>query len=490
MKQASWIMRRVGAAVLLVVLPVAVAGQRKSTASSTTTAPMLMLSDLHFDPLHDPAKVPLLVKAPIAQWSSILAQPASPDQPAHFASLQSTCNAKQSMDTPYALLQSSLAAAKAQAAKAAFVTVSGDLLVHDLDCRYRAAMGLPASTSDDQSVSAKFAEETTAFVVQQIESTFPTIPVYLALGNNDSRCNHNRLDIHDDYLASSASAVLAGLRGVSAAEKAAASQTYRSAGYYAVTMAAPMRHTRLIVIDDIYMMPKYTSCEAVEDNRGADEQAAWLQKELESARRDKQLVWIMGHLPPTVNADSSLSGKGSFCSTDRTVRFQTTDDLANQITANADTIKLGIFGHTHMDELHLLRGQNAAVPVKVVPSISPVDGNRPSFTVGSIDPSSGTLVDYAVYEANNTTGVETRWTQEYAFDAAYGVEGFNPASLRSLIERLRADKQGTGNESRAYREHFLKGATAKKLSPSWPGYVCSLDNATAKDFKSCVCAIP
>jgi sphingomyelin phosphodiesterase acid-like 3 len=449
-----------------------------------------MMSDLHFDPFHDPAKVPLLVKAPLSQWKSILATPQSPDQPVRFAAIQEACNAKESMDTPYALLQSSLTAAKAQAPKAGFITVSGDLLVHDLDCRYRAAMGLPASTTDDQSLSAAFAEKTTVFVMNQVEATFPNIPVYMALGNNDSRCNHNRMDSHDEYLRSSAAAVLAGLRGVNAAEKALALRTYQSAGYYAVTMPTPMQHTRLIVVDDIYMMPKYTNCEAAEDNKGEQEQSTWLQKELESAHQKNQRVWLLGHLPPTVNADSSLSAKGSFCATGKTVRFQATDDLASQIMANADTIKLGIFGHTHMDELHLLRGASASVPVKVIASVSPVDGNLPSFTVGIVDPASATLADYSVYKASNTTGVETLWAQEYSFNATYSEAGFSSASLSDLIDRMHADKKGTGKESRAYQEHFLKGSSGKKLSPSWPGYVCSLDNATAQRFKSCVCGTP
>ena len=127
--------------------------------------------------------------------------------------------------------------------------MSGDLLVHDLDCRYRAAMKLDKAAGDDQSVSAAFAEKTTVFVMRQVESMFPGIPVYLALGNNDSRCNHNRLDVHDAYLKATGRAVIDGLVGIGEAERKRALATYESAGYYAVTMAAPMEHTRLLVLD-------------------------------------------------------------------------------------------------------------------------------------------------------------------------------------------------------------------------------------------------
>jgi sphingomyelin phosphodiesterase acid-like 3 len=244
--------------------------QTPPAAAPATTVPVVMLSDLHFDPFHDPAKVALLVQAPIEDWDRILSSPESAGQEAGFAEVQKTCKAKEDTDSPYALLRSSLLAARTKALSASFVVVSGDLLVHDLDCRYRATMGLEANANDDESISAAFAEKTTVFVMKQVESTFSRLPVYLALGNNDSRCNHNRLDPHDAYLKASAAAVVEGLRGVSVAEKATALGTYESAGYYAVTMPPPMIRTRLIVVNDIYMMPKYATCEADDkDQKGA-----------------------------------------------------------------------------------------------------------------------------------------------------------------------------------------------------------------------------
>ena len=475
---------------LLAIGALGTAAQSKPLSPVPGTVPVLMLSDLHFDPFHDPDRIPLLAKEPISKWKSILEMPDSPNQATRFASLQQTCKAKESTDTPYTLLRSTLDAAKGQTPAVGFVTLSGDLLVHDLDCKYRVAMSLPESTADDQSVSTAFAEKTTSFVIEQVDAAFQKVPVYVALGNNDSRCNHNRLDLHDGYLQSSAPAIIAGLRGADAAEITLARRTYESAGYYAVTMPAPMRNTRLIVLNDIYMMPKFTSCEANEDRKGEQEQIEWLHKQLDAARLRKQRVWVLGHLPPSINADASLSAKGSFCSGGRAVRFQDTEDLANQMAANADTITLGIFGHTHMDEFHVLTGTSDAVPIKVVASVSPVDGNLPSFTIGVVDLHSAKLTDYSVYEASNRTGLTTRWSQEYDFNNAYHEQGFSPLSLRDLISRLRADQAGVGVESLAYQNHLLKGANRKKLSRSWPGYVCGLDNSTSDGFKACVCSTP
>jgi sphingomyelin phosphodiesterase acid-like 3 len=230
---------------MLGLVPVAGFCQTGAPAHSATVA-TVMLSDLHLDPFHDPAKVPMLVKAQVEDWVAILKAPDSPSQEADFAAVQKACKAKDLTDAPYALMRSALEAAKAQAGNARLVTVSGDLLVHDLDCRYRAALKLPKATGDDQSLSAGFAEKTAVFVMQQVEEVFKGVPVYLALGNNDSRCNHNRLDLRDEFLKATGPAVVEGLVGVSPAERKLALETYEQAGYYGVTMARPMRRTLLL----------------------------------------------------------------------------------------------------------------------------------------------------------------------------------------------------------------------------------------------------
>jgi sphingomyelin phosphodiesterase acid-like 3 len=457
-------------------------------APQPATVPAVMLSDLHLDPFHDPAKVPLLVKAPVDQWEAILQSPDSPTQAADFAAVQDVCKGRQSFDSPYALLSSALRAAKAQAPGAKFVVVSGDLLVHDLDCRYRAALKLPKEKGNDQSLSAAFAEETTVFVMKQVEAAFAGIPVYLALGNNDSRCNHNRLDVHDAYLKATGQAVIDGLVGIGEQERKQALDTYESAGYYAVTMAAPMRNTRLLVLDDIYMMTKFATCEADDkDQRGAQEQMAWLTKELDGARQRDERVWVMGHIPPEVDLKASLAKGLAMCMGGGAETFLSSDALESALTSHADVVRLAIFGHTHMDELHLLGTKENGIPMKVVASVTPVDGNTPSFTVGKVAPASATLTDYTVYVASNKTGAGTTWAKEYGFDETYRETSFTAKALDDLIGRFHADSEGASAESQAYQHHFYKGETRSLPGPLWQGYVCSLDHPTSEGFAACAC---
>ncbi len=47
---------------------------------------VVMLSDLHFDPYRDPAKVSALRASPVMQWAKILGDPDSVTQAADYAS--------------------------------------------------------------------------------------------------------------------------------------------------------------------------------------------------------------------------------------------------------------------------------------------------------------------------------------------------------------------------------------------------------------------
>jgi sphingomyelin phosphodiesterase acid-like 3 len=183
--------------------------------------------------------------------------------------------------------------------------------------------------------------------------------------------------------------------------------------------------------------------------------------------------------------------------------FLSSEKMAELLVAYADVVRMVLLGHTHMDELRLLgpEGDTAAeksVAVKLVPSISPVNGNNPAFTVASIDPAMATLVDYQVYAASNQTGVGTTWAKEYAYSEAYHQAAFTPAAVQTILDEFRADPEAKTAASQAYvRNYFVSGAanapasTAKAtamLKSAWPLYVCALDHYSAKGYAGCVCS--
>jgi sphingomyelin phosphodiesterase acid-like 3 len=145
-----------------------------------------------------------------------------------------------------------------------------------------------------------------------------------------------------------------------------------------------------------------------------------------------------------------------------------------------------------MDELRLMKndGQSPAlqksVAVKMVPSISPIHGNHPSFTLALIDPSSASMVDYKVFAASNMTGAGS-WTEEYDFARSYHEAEFTSSSVNRLISGFAADPGAKTQASQNYIEDFSVGLASPLLSLAWPQYVCTLSNHTRQAFKACVC---
>jgi sphingomyelin phosphodiesterase acid-like 3 len=464
--------------------------QAQSPSHAANTVPALLLSDIHLDPFHDPARFASLHAAPANGWATILYGPASPNQAADFAHLQETCGAK-GVDTPPALLQSSLHSAQKQQPHPILVTISGDLLVHQFDCRFHTL----APHATDAEYSA-FASKTVAFIALQLRETFPQTPIYFALGNNDSGCNDYGEDPDSDFLHAAAADFSAGVH--SPANRSAILHEFPHLGNYAVILPAPIRNTRLIVLHDIFESRRYAKCSGTPSNDAAAEQIAWLRAQLTAARADHQHVWVMAHIPPGVDAYSTFANHRDVCAGQAPVMFLASDALSTTLAEFPDVIRLALFGHTHMDEMRAYTTPAGTVPVKLVPSITPVNGNDPAFTLAEIEPSTATLKDYTVYSASNQTGIDTTWAEEYRFSTTYHLPDLSGASLEKLTTSFVDDKSGSTDTSHAYQQFFYVGdpGVAKGIKASmnaaamqivWPAYACAITHADAASFRNCAC---
>lgn len=448
------------------------------------TVPALLLSDIHFEPFWDPAKVPQLAAAPVSEWRAILAAVPSPDQQQRFAVLQQNCHAR-GVDTSFALFDSSLKAMRSHAADARFVTVSGDLLSHAFQCKYNTLF--PKSTPAELRA---FAEKTLDYVMGELSVTFPNMPVYVALGNNDSDCGDYRLDTHSEFLKDIGKEVT---RNFPASERQAAQESFADGGYYSVSLPAPIENARLLVLNNIFMSSNYSTCAGKADPTEADAQLIWLRQQLTAARANKQKIWVMGHIPPGVDLYATARRMADVCGGQSPTMFLASEKMANVIAEFGDVVELAIFAHTHMDELRLLKenGQTPtaqkSVAVKMVPSISPINGNHPSFTVAQIDSSSTALVDYKIFAASNLTRVGAVWKEEYDFAHSYHETEFTASSVSQLIAGFAADPSAKTQASQNYIEDFSVGYASPLLSLAWPQYVCTLTNHTRQGFKACVC---
>lgn len=454
-------------------------------AYAEVAVPVLMVSDIHFEPFWDPAKTPQLAAAPVSQWNAILAAPASYDQEQLFAALQKRCKAK-GVDTSYRLLESSLHEMRAHAAGAKFITLSGDLISHGFSCKFEAVFphALPADYR-------AFVEKTIDFVLLQLRGAFPGVPLYAALGNNDSDCADYQLDAHGGFLSTMGQSFAADFP---ASDRSRAQETFAAGGYYSVALPAPMQHARLLVLDDLFMSSRYRTCGGKPDPGAAAAQIAWLRDQLSMARRDKEKVWVMSHIPPGVDPYSTASKLTDVCGGKPAVTFLSSGALAATLAEFGDVVQLAIFAHTHMDELRLLMpgtaGDGASaqepVPLKMVPSISAVDGNNPSFMVARVDPATAVMTDYHVIAASDKAG--TAWADEYDYAQSYREPAFSSSSVENLVESFKADPKAQGAQSRAYIDHYFGKSGHLELQSFWPEYVCALQNRTPESYKNCVCA--
>jgi sphingomyelin phosphodiesterase acid-like 3 len=468
----------------------AAAGQKKPGAQ---TVQVLLVSDIHFEPFWDPGKVAQLAAAPASAWKAILGSPASPDREQKFAALQQTCHVR-GADTSHTLFESSLRGMRADAAGAKFVIVSGDLMAHAFSCKFTTLF--PKAAPDDYRA---FAEKTLNYVMSELREAMPGVPVYAALGNNDSDCGDYQMDANSEFLERTGKTFAADLP---AAERKEALRTFAAGGYLSVVLPGPMQRTKMLVLDDVFMSRKYATCSGKPDPAAAATQITWLKQQLNDARSKGEKVWVMAHIPPGVDTYSTAARGEDICEGNAPTMFLSSEALPEAMAGFGDVIQLAIFAHTHMDEVRLLSPSNLdpakrdaaerGVAVKMVSSISPIDGNNSSFTVAQIDPATATMQDYRVFAASNQTGpdktgIDTTWTEEYDFAQTYKEPEVSAATLGSLIAGFEADPNAQTSASQSYIHSYGTGMGATELQLFWPQYVCTLKNDEAAAFQSCVC---
>jgi sphingomyelin phosphodiesterase acid-like 3 len=466
------------------------AGGGLEQAQAPAAVSALMMSDIHFDPFRDPSKAQRLVDASEGEWNGILAEPDAPDAREAFASLQKTCH-ETSADAPYALFQSSLKAMREYAPEAKFAVMSGDLLVHSFDCRFRTL--LPGRPQSDYRT---FAEKTERYVIEQTRLALKGVPVYVALGNNDASCKDYAIDPGSGFLKATEGAALGEVPA--GAEKNAAIENYDQMGDYSMMMLSPMQRTRLIVLDDLFSSSRYTDCSGKADRTMADAQIAWLDKELAGAKARGERVWVMAHIPPGLDTYSTLSKFKNVCAGDDPVMMLSSERLAEVMAKYADVIRLAVFGHAHMDEMRLYGGVEDGVPtkgaagagkvaIKILPPITPLASGIAEFTVAKVDPATARMVDYDVYASSNGTGVDATWKKTYSFGRTYHVAAYTPETLQGLIDGFEADPAVRGEASQAYMSHVIAGEKGMMLKLLWPQYACAMQHDTVKGYAGCLC---
>jgi sphingomyelin phosphodiesterase acid-like 3 len=431
--------------ILAVLLAVACA-----TSASAAPQRWVLVSDVHFTPFlgASSGQIAQLQAAPVRRWRSILAR-------------QGTTPSPPSSDSNAALLEASLRAMRRAAPHPPVVVLTGDLLAHDFQKAYTAAM--PDAGPRDYEA---FVDKTVAYLALRFGATYPRAQYVLTLGNNDSSCGDYEATPDSPFLlhAARAWAPLVNRHGRAPGFVA----SFRHLGSY--TAKLPVRGLHAVSVDDVFWSADYDDACGAPGQDPALGQANWLTRATQALPRGHR-AWLTTHIPPGIDVYATLSGSGA------PVSLLSAGGQAAMLQA-LDTGRVSelVFGHLHMNTYRLGHG----TPMLGVPSISPIFGNDPAFLVATVG-RRGIIDDYTAYALDLARPGAT-FAREYDFGDTYGLPAFDLASLQRLGPLLAADARLRS----AYEHAYVSGGQYAISERQYPAYACGTTALDAAAFAACL----
>jgi sphingomyelin phosphodiesterase acid-like 3 len=419
-----------------------------------STTNVLLLCDIHFDPLSDKSIVKDLLDADVSEWPTILA---SAD------SFKKDLYPSLGHDTNYRLLTSVLSEITSKE-PFDFVVICGDYLRHNFAGEFEKIGISPKDFS-------MFASKTAMFVVQTIQNSVK-VPAYFALGNDDSPCNDYGTDIGGPFLGDIASS----LQVLSGHPEAAA--TFEEGGFYELPHPI-MTDEQIVVLNSVLWSPLSFSCRSGPRDPG-EEEMLWLSSKLQEAKASFHKLILVMHIPPGIDAFSSARA-GSGHSPTLFWRETYLKEFQALMHTFGDLVKIVLAGHTHMDEFRVLSDSDRshAVAFRITPAISPIYRNNPAFSVLTYDRGTGDVTDIDTYYLDICNGIGQRqWKHEYNFADTYGCGVFNARNLLTLAERI-IDEPDVRS---VFARYYSVLAPLQIDSQNWPVYCGAQTTFTAEDF--------
>jgi predicted MPP superfamily phosphohydrolase len=415
----------------------------------------LLISDLHFDPLADPDIVKQLIAAPVSDWESI------------FSSSKQVGYARTPNDANYPLIKSALSAAAAQSS-VDFIVATGDYLRHNFEQAFLSAGG----TSDQ---FAGFATKTALFVVHTLQTTL-RVPVYFALGNDDSPSGDYRVDPGGPFLGQLADS----LEVLKNHPDAAAD--FRVAGFYALPHPTLANH-EILVLNTVLWSRSHAIFQPDSGDAG-DAEIRWLAWQLYRAKISGKKVILVMHIPPGIDSyKSAHAGTGKAA-----IEFWQSRYFAQFLElmkTYGNIVQLALAGHTHMDDFRVLSPGDNTSPIafRITPAISPIFGNNPAFSVLQYQVDTGQVSDIATYYLDLANGgADPNWVLEHRFSAAYGYNTFSAQTLQSLAAAIHSDP----SVRQIFAHYYAASAQSPVTADNWPFYACSETQFTSTDYGNCV----
>ncbi|MEC9148631.1 MAG: hypothetical protein VX470_07305 [Planctomycetota bacterium] len=166
-------------------------------------------------------------------------------------------------------------------------------------------------------------------------------------------------------------------------------------------------------------------------------QIAWLEQELDLAKRENKRVWLVMHVPPGLDSYAEQKAGGK-CLTASMWTPEFTTRYLEIIEKYESVLQVGFAGHTHMDDFRVTMHEGRPLLVhKLVPAVSPIFKNRPAFQIFQWDSARRVVQNWQTYQfdpvAQPKVGVSA-WSEEYDARESYALEEMTAASVATLIE--------------------------------------------------------
>jgi sphingomyelin phosphodiesterase acid-like 3 len=462
--------KKFGFVFLMGMLIFSLAGCTGTGNGTNNNFPVVVFSDVHFNPFYDPSLFPALVAADTGEWEGI------------FKTSKITAPSAWGADTNYPLLALALSSIKQNLGASPLIIFTGDILGHYLPQQFYQNINGTSKPRNDADVAAMkdFIDKTVAFFMGQVRSSAGNIPVMFAVGNSDS---YTGLGPDSSFLSNTAELYYTQfLNGI--VDHQTFLNTFTSGGYYSAEM--PGTNLMVIGLNTFEFSPYFGNANL----SAVSAELAWLDTTLASAQAGGKRVWLLMHVPPGADKYSTaqnVDDNGHITSVAMMWNQDYQTSFLQILSKYPGLITQMLTAHTHMDEYRIV---SPGIPAVTTPSIAPYFGNNPAFKIFMFSQDTFKSTDYSIMNYDLAINPE-HFNSYYTFSTAYLMHGYLNDSLLQLYPELAAENA----KQQLYRKHYFSGhnysipvtGTFNPITDKdWPVYWCGIGHMDEQEIIDCV----
>lgn len=445
------------------------------TFALATQDHFISITDIHFNPFNacttSPCKIIQDLNSERAsQWKNTLDQQASKTIVPY------------GKDANYALLKSALSELQSVAKQShpKFVILIGDYLGHNYQDHYKKYSG-----DQSQQGYQAFVQKTLQFLTNEIRMNIPNIPVYPAVGNNDSYNGDYYSNPNGPFYRNTAHAWAAFF--LNDRNRTNFLNEFPTAGYYSVT-PSDARNQRIIVLNTVLFSMKAKGQGVA---AAAQSELNWLKQQLAEVRANQQKVWLVFHIPVGIDVFKTIS-TGQTTSLWQSTYTQEFMKLLSQY----DKSIAGIFtSHLHMDAFALFKHNDGIENFdSFTPAISPMFGNNSGFKLFAYNNDTFQVNDFVTYylpiNSNATNRLrDQQWQALYDFNNKYQPACSNNCVLMNGMNNLQENNSLVQDYKLYYAVGNPNSQPINTDAKDWPYYWCAISHFTQADYESCISSL-